>query len=66
MHGIRSYILLVFGFSLLVFAFYSLYYAFKGSDLRGKLNGIMGFMCLGVVAIAVFFLAVSGIFRKCW
>ena len=65
MHDIRNAGLLIFGVTLLAFAVYSLYYAFMRSGIRSKLNGVIGFLCLGSVGIAVISLAMQLWGRKC-
>jgi hypothetical protein len=64
-HNIRNSGLFIFGVTILAFAIYSLYYALRGSDMKSKLNGLMGFLCLGFVAIAVIGLAMQLWGRKC-
>ena len=65
MHDIRNAGLFIFGFTILAFAIYSLYYALRGSDMKSKLSGLTGFLCLGFVGIAVIGLAMQLWGRKC-
>ena len=63
MHDIRNAGLFIFGVSLLALAFYSLYYGLKGS--RSRLSGLIGFVCLGFVAVVVIGLSMQLWGRKC-
>ena len=65
MHDIRNAGLLIFGVTILALAIYSLYYAFRGADMKSKLSGLMGFLCLGLVGITVIGLAMQLWGRKC-
>jgi hypothetical protein len=64
-HDIRNAGLLIFGVTILALAIYSLYYALRGSDMKSKLSGFTGFLCLGFVGIVVIGLAMQLWGRKC-
>jgi hypothetical protein len=64
-HDIRNAGLFIFGFAVLAFAVYSLYCALRGSDMKSRLGGLMGSLCLGSVGIAVIGLAMQLWGRKC-
>jgi hypothetical protein len=64
-HDIRNAGLLIFGFTILTLALYSLYYALRESDMKSRINGLVGFLCFGFVGIIVIGLAMQLWGRKC-
>ena len=64
-HALRNAGLFIFGVTILALAIYSLYYALRGSDMKSKINGLIGFLCLGFVGITVIGLAMQLWGRKC-
>ena len=65
MHDIRNAGLFIFGVTILALAIHSLYYALRGADMKSKINGLIGFLCLGLVGITVIGLAMQLWGRKC-
>ena len=65
MHDIRNAGLFIFGAAILAFAIYSLYSALRRSDMKSRVSGLMGFLCLGFVGIVVIGLAMQLWGRKC-
>lgn len=50
---------------ILAYAIYSLYSALRRSDMKSRVSGLMGFLCLGFVGIVVIGLAMQLWGRKC-
>ncbi len=65
MDDFRTDGLFLFGFLLLALAFSSLYYVFKTPNYKAKIDGLVGFFSLTLVAIAVVFLGLQSLHRKC-
>jgi predicted PurR-regulated permease PerM len=64
-HDIRNAGLFIFGAAILAYAIYSLYSALRRSDMKSRVRGLMGFLCLGFVGIVVIGLAMQLWGRKC-
>lgn len=65
MDDIRAAGFFIFGFLFLALAFYSLQSIFKAPNLKEKMNGLMGFLSLIFLALAVVFLGIQSFYRKC-
>lgn len=65
MHDIRTDGLFLLGCLLLVLAFYSLFYVLKAPNFKGKIDGLVGFLSLTLVALAVVFLGVQSFHKRC-
>jgi hypothetical protein len=65
MIDIRTDGLFLFGFLLLALAFYSLFSVLKAPNFKGKIDGLVGFFSLTLVAIVVVFLGLQSLNRKC-